>query len=209
MKLDPRNLSPEQRGLALVLNVTIVPWARLDAAPIWGKAMAAMVAILQVATFPATLWNGLLGDVFSGIFVLAAIASLYDWWVGRTAAKHRGDFDSGAAKWGFQAKLANLTQLLLIRALEFWLGAASIVETRGFVAAALAMALFAEEMASAHATRVKAGAKPMPLIGRVIGWMDQISRGLLPVDDERKPRRRREDREITVQMRQMDDPDES
>lgn len=141
------------------------PFTRLQQSPFWGKVAGVLLGWLQV------WFSGVFGSVLS----LFMVSSLFDWWFGRKAARKEGRYDPNVAHYGLHSKLSGIVLILLVRGLELALaGDAMFIDTRGYFATALALALFANDLESIHHHRVTLGAAPIPFLGRII---DTLKRG--------------------------------
>lgn len=158
-----------------------VPFVRLAEVPSWSRALGLAGG---VASF-------FLYDLFASFMLLLVVpATLSDFYFGVTAAKRRTADDPGAyqrarADAGWNAKLATIVLLVLIRALEYWAelhGFPGILggTTNGAIATALAVGVFGGELESIDAHRIQLGAGPIPGLSHLTGLLRRVWVGRIP-----------------------------
>jgi hypothetical protein len=155
-------------------------WQRLEGAPWYSKA-AGLVAAAATAV---------LGVFVTGALLLAAGASLIDWYYGRAAAMkadddrrlllgrelalHERTFSREVSMRGWQVKAGALLVVLLVRGLEYWLSGAPEpfgINTGGAAAAAIAVGIVADELDSIDENLRALGGRGIPLLSPVIAWL--------------------------------------
>lgn len=153
-------------------------FTRIETVPSWGWIGAVIVGMVSV----------MVRDVLFGILVLLMVSHALDWFYGRAAAKVRKEFAIDRSLAGLQSKIAGIALILLVRAFEAWLhvfsmtahAAGEYVNTKGFVATAVAVALFANDIESISDHREAMGAKPIPVLSSIIRGMRKLANAVLP-----------------------------
>lgn len=120
------------------------------------------------------VWN----DVFTLVMILAASATLGDYWIGRRIAKAHKEYDSLKAELGFVGKMAGFLILLLIRGLEVALSRAQVgeipLDTSGYVATAFAIGYLGKQIESINAHRASVDGLKWPLLDKFIEKMGSL-----------------------------------
>jgi hypothetical protein len=168
MRFDPTN------GTTRLWKVLASPLERLDDAPLWGRVLAAL----------GFVWQLLRSDRFAGAAALVVLCGVVDYFVGVRAATSQGRYDPRVAHAGAMGKMSGILLLLLVRAVEGWLLAQSFLDTKGGIATALAVSLIAVDLQSIAHHRETFGARPIPVISNILGWLQALAASRVP--DERR-----------------------
>lgn len=178
---------PDARLSAVLLSpLERMEWTTL---PTWGKILAGIGALAQL----------LIADAFVGALLLVIVIGMADYIVGVKAARMANDYDPQAAHRGAMGKMSGILILLLIRAVEGWVSFQGLGNTKGAAATAVAISLFAVDLQSIAHHRESFGAKPIPVLGRLLEWIQDFANSRLP-DPAGTPRRRASD------VQPLDDP---
>lgn len=148
----------------------LAPLQRIDTTPVWG----------QVLSAAAMAWTVVTHDMFAGALVLVLISALFDYWIGVKAAKFKGLYDSHRAHAGVSSKMSGILLLMMIRLAEFWGGQHVLLNTKGAIATAVAISLFAVDVQSISHHREEMGASPIPVLGRVIALLQGLASSKVP-----------------------------
>lgn len=168
------------RGDARLSAVLFSPFDRLEAGATWAKASAALGAVFQYAYH----------DAFLGALAFVLVGSMADYVLGVKAARITGTYSADTAKRGALGKAAGLLLLLLIRSFEHYLFLQHITpNTRGVMATAVAVSLFAVDLQSIAHHREELGAQPIPVLGRLLSWMQAFAGSKIPPDPAAPARR--------------------
>jgi hypothetical protein len=171
------------RSDARLSAVLLSPFDRLEAGATWAKASAAIGAAAQYAYH----------DAFLGALVFVIVSGVADYIVGVRAARLTGVYDVQLAHRGALGKISGLLLLLLVRSFEHYLYLQGLTpNTRGIMATAIAISLFAVDLQSIAHHREEMGAQPIPVLGRVLGWFQAFAGSKIPPDPA-APARRAED----------------
>lgn len=152
------------------------PFQRLADIPGWGWVWGILAGAAQLVR----------EDLFVGALCLLLIASGADYYFGRRVAKHRHDYNPALARAGAWGKAMAIALLILVRLFEYWGTEHRVVPTKGFVATAIAVGLFALELESIAHHREALGARPIPLLGQVIGLIRSAAERMVGRPAERK-----------------------
>lgn len=163
--------------------VLLSPFDRLEAGGSWAKAMAGIGALAQYAYH----------DAFVGALLFVIVSGIVDYIVGVRAARLTGTYDVQVAHRGALGKISGLLLLLLVRSFEHYLFLQGLTpNTRGIMATAIAISLFAVDLQSIAHHREELGAQPIPVLGAVLGWIQKFAASKVPPDPA-APARRAED----------------
>lgn len=141
--------------MKLKLYALIVPFDRLGDTPRWGVFGASFAAAWQYA----------ITDIFTTALFLIVLSGMFDYLLGVRAAKLRRAYDSEIAHAGFLSKISGVGLMMLVRIAEQWMLSAGVVDTHGWIAAALTLSLFAVDLESIQAKREELGGRPIPALG--------------------------------------------
>jgi len=144
---------------------------------IWDSGPAGRIAAILAAAAQA-IWH----DMVFGFLVLLLFTALMDWWLGRAAARRRGDYSHQVSEWGLQSKFAGVLIVGVIRYIEYLLTTTGLPDTRGIMSVAIAAALIYQDLDSIDGHRQTLGGRPIPILSAVLGLLRRISDSLLPVD---------------------------
>ena len=121
----------------------------------------------------------LMTDVFTSALGLIICSSGLDYVVGVRAAKARKAYDPEIAHAGFLSKVSGVALMMLVRMLEDWMMRQDLVNTGGWIAAALTLSLFAVDLESIQAKREELGSRPIPGLSTLTAFLNaQIARVL-------------------------------
>ncbi len=151
-----------------MLEAAIAPWDRVREAPFWGWIGSMLIGLIQL----------LIGDVLTGILLILILASLVDWYYGSTAAKLAGNFKAGRSSWGFQSKLAGISQMILVRLLEHQGGRLGLIQTGGVISAALTFILVVRELESIDQHRRALGGQSIPVLSEALRMLRRLPEAL-------------------------------
>lgn len=158
--------------------ILLSPFERLeDSLPSWGRVFAAAVAMYQY----------LIADALTPALFLVLMSGAVDYWVGVRVARSLGKYDPQIAHRGFHGKVAGVLLVLLVRVFENYVRQLSMVDTKGAVAAAICISLFAVDLQSIAHHREMLGAKPIPILSAVLNWIQQIASSRIPVGSGSPP----------------------
>lgn len=157
-------------GSRPVMSMLVAPFVRLDELGIVPKLGAILLGVGQV------LW----ADLFTWLLAILLLSSGSDWFFGRKAARRRAEFSHDVSAWGLQSKAAGVMQVLIIRAVEYALMTADIIDTGGFAAVVVTAALIYQDISSIDEKRVALGGRPTPVLGKVLKWMERMTSALVP-----------------------------
>jgi hypothetical protein len=161
------------RNDARISAVFIAPIDRLETVPTWGKAIALIAAMVQFVQQSA----------FVSALLMVLLASLADYLVGVRAARLTNSFNPLVAKKGLYGKIVGVFLLFAIRGAEGFLsnrGWAGPHGTHGMAATAVAISLFAVEVQSIAHSRELLGAAPIPVLGKVLEWLQRFADSKVP-----------------------------
>jgi hypothetical protein len=161
--------------------ILVVPFIRQAEVPSWSRALG----------FIGAMGSYLIADLLWGFLLLVlAPATLADFYFGVAAAKRRaaGDpdaFHRARADAGWNAKLATVVLLILIRILEWWAARHGFLNfvggtTNGAIATALAVGVFGRELESIDEHRIQLGAGPIPGLSHLTALLRRVWVGRLP-----------------------------
>lgn len=151
--------------------VLFSPLDRIQSGPTWTKVIAGIGSLIEFAYH----------DAFIGALAFAFVAAAFDNRMGIKVARLAGQVDTIAVKRDVLEKVSGLFLLLLIRSFEHYLFLQNIApNTRGIVATAAAIGLFTSYVRSVLRHREEIGAKPWPIIGAVIDWIQQLGAARVP-----------------------------
>lgn len=168
--------------------VLFSPFDRLEAGGNWAKAMAPIGALAQYAYH----------DAFIGALAFVIVSGIADYIVGVRAARLTGAYDVQLAHRGALGKISGLLLLLLVRSFEHYLYLQGLTpNTRGIMATAIAISLFAVDLQSIAHHREEMGAQPIPVLGTVLAWLQRLASSRMPPDPAPPPTpgRRAEDKQ--------------
>lgn len=146
------------------------PFIRLTELPPAAQWLAASIGAVQL----------MLADVFVIFFALAVCAGVFDWYYGRLAARMRGAFDPVVSAYGWHSKMAGFSILLVLRLSELGLGNAGVLDTKGLFATAMAAAIVFSEIESLDHHRQELGARPLPLLSRLLAYLRGVTERMIP-----------------------------
>lgn len=152
-----------------VLAIVAAPWIRL-----WDLEDAG-----KVAAFTLGVATAFVGDLSVYFMAVLFLTSLGDLWIGRAAARRRGDFDAEVSQWGFQTKIAGIAQVGIVRLIEFGLARTALPDSGGIGAVVIALALIIHDVESIDEKRQDMGARPIPILTHLLGLIRRSSEGLL------------------------------
>jgi hypothetical protein len=160
--------------------VLLSPFDRLEAGATWAKASAAIGALAQYAYH----------DAFIGALAFVIVSGIADYIVGVKAARLAGAYDVQTAHRGALGKISGLLLLLLVRTFEHYLFLQGLTpNTRGVMATAIAISLFAVDLQSIAHHREELGAQPIPVLGRFLEWLQSLAGSKIPPDPATPARR--------------------
>jgi hypothetical protein len=161
---------PMPHGYKLQLAALVAPFHRIDEAPLWGKLLGAV----------GGLGAFLITDLFTSALFLIVASGAYDYFLGTRIARLRGTYDSLMAHAGALSKVSGVALMMLVRMSEHWMLTAGLVNTRGWIAAALTLSLFAVDLESIQQKREELGARPVPGLSTLTHWLHQVISRVLP-----------------------------
>jgi hypothetical protein len=171
------------RNDARLSAVLISPVERLENAPTWGKAVGLLGSLVQYVTT----------DAFTGALFLVLFVGIIDYAVGTKAAKLAGIYSPAAAHRGAMGKITGLLICLILRVVEQYILVQGLVNTRGMLATAVAISLFAVDLQSIAHHRESFGARPIPVLSRVLDWLHALANSRVPAVPADTPKRRATD----------------
>jgi hypothetical protein len=167
--MSPRIRRPDGRHANVFTLVVTVPISRLLEVPTAARLVALLFALLQLA------WN----DTLTGLFFVLLGSSVLDYVLGRACAKKAKRYDPRLAHDGALVKVSGIAILFIIRGFEAWATSRGFVATHGAIAAAVGVSLLLLDVESIENHRIFLGARPIPLLSRVIAWMHGVEARLL------------------------------
>lgn len=179
--MTPREGSVRIATNSPFMTVVSAPFVRLAEMPGWAKAW----------TLVAALVNAVVGDMFLGLFALLFLTTWVDWIVGKRAARIRKEYSPELAHLGMHSKAAGLVLVLLIYALSLWARAHLAFAAENWISlgpVVLAFAFILQDLESIEEHRQNMGARPMPLLSRLLTLLrripDRVLNAAEPRDDE-------------------------
>jgi Bacteriophage holin family len=160
--------------------VFLSPFNRLEVAPAWGKAVAAIAAIYQYVRT----------DAFSGALLLLVFIGLIDYWLGVKAAKYENTYDATIAHRGVMGKICGIALVFLVRLIEGYIQIQGLGDTHGIAATAIALQLFVVDLQSIAHHREQFGGAPLAFLVPIFAWLDRFGSAKIPAppkDDAAKP----------------------
>lgn len=154
----------------LTLSALMTPLQRVEDAPTWGKLLGVLLAVWQYVTH----------DLFGGALLLVFVTGAVDYVLGIKAAKHAGTYDPKIAHAGFIGKLSGMLLIFILHFFEHWARLHSFIDTRGALAIALAISLFAVDLQSIAHHRESFGARPIPVLSNILGWLQALASKRVP-----------------------------
>lgn len=143
--------------------------SQFDRVPEWAKMIGFMVSAV----------NLIVGDILTPVLCLIAVASGVDWFFGRIVAMKKGTYQKDLSTYGWQVKMGVLLIIMLVRGFEAWLVLLNIIDTHGFVATAIAVGIFIDELDSIDENLRALNGKGVPGLGRALTWMRSIQDRLM------------------------------
>jgi hypothetical protein len=153
--------------------VLFSPVDRLLSGPTWTKVIAGLGSLVEFAYH----------DAFIGALAFAFVAAAFDNRMGIKVARLAEDakIDPIAVKRDALEKVSGLCLLVLIRSFEHYLYLQNVApNTHGIAATAAAIGLFTAYVRSVLHHREELGARPWPIIGAVIDWIQQLGASRVP-----------------------------
>lgn len=153
--------------------VLFSPIDRLLSAPTWTKVIAGLGSVVEFAYH----------DAFIGAVFFAIVAAAFDNRMGIKVARLSPDtkIDPIAVKRDVLEKVSGVFLLFLVRSFEHYLYLQNVApNTHGIAATAAAIGLFTAYVRSVLHHREELGAKPWPIIGAVIDWIQQLGGARAP-----------------------------
>lgn len=161
------NTSSETR---LTLSAVLTPIQRAEDAPVWGKLLGLLFAVWQYVTH----------DLFGGALLLVFVTGAFDYLLGVKAAKHAGTYDPKVAHAGFIGKLSGMVLIFILHFFEHWARLHGFIDTKGALAIALAISLFAVDLQSIAHHRESFGARPIPVLSNIFSWLQALAGKKVP-----------------------------
>lgn len=178
-----------RRHDAKLSAILLAPLERVEQAPIWVRFVSLGAAAYQYVTTSA----------FTVALFLVVIAATFDYILGVKAARFAGTFTPKAAHAGLTGKWAGLGIAMFIRIFEYFILVMGLGDTKGMVATAVAISLFASDLQSIAHHRERFGAKPIPVLSAALEWMQRFAASKVPsppaVPAPATPQRRKDDGE--------------
>lgn len=154
------------------------PLARMSDMPL-------LPAVLTAGLF-TNLVRSVASDPFTVLLPLILLASGYDWWYGRRAARLAGTFRPDVALVGLHQKIGAVGIVCFIRALEAW-SAPHLFETNGIAAVVIGLGIILEELSSVEEKRVRSGARPLFLLSNTLAAFRGVLQRLAPTPPSPPP----------------------
>lgn len=170
-----------RRHDARLAAALLSPLDRVEHLSTWGKVFAFGGAIWQYATTSA----------FSVALFLVLIAAIADYLLGVKASKWNGTYTPQAAHRGALGKMTGLLIAMLLRTVEYFILVQGLGDTKGMLATAVALSLFASDLQSIAHHRESFGAKPIPVLSSALEWIQRLAASRIPgPPDPNTPQRR-------------------
>jgi hypothetical protein len=153
--------------------VLFSPVDRLLSGPTWTKVIAGLGSLVEFAYH----------DAFFGALAFAIVAGAFDRRMGIKVAQltEGTKVDPIAVKRDALEKVSGVFLLVVIRSFEHYLYLQNVApNTHGIAATAGAIGLFTAYVRSILQHREELGAKPWPIIGAVIDWIQQLGASRVP-----------------------------
>lgn len=161
--------------------ILLSPLERIEHAPV-------AVRVFGVA---GAAWQYLTTSAFTVALFLVFITAVFDYVLGVKASRWAGTYTPQAAHRGALGKMAGLGIAMLIRVLEHFILVQGLGDTKGMLATAVALSLFATDIQSIAHHRESFGAKPIPVLSSVLEWIQRFASSRIPgPPDSAAPQRR-------------------
>ena len=163
--------NPTRYDVRLYSTALVSSIFRLQEVPGWGWITSAAAGLLALVCREALV----------GILVLQFLAGVADYWYGVRTAKLRGTYSPLVAHAGAVGKSAGIVLVFLVRGAEWWASAFGLVpDTRGWVAVTIAASLFLVDLQSIANHREELGARPIPVLSRLLELAQALLAKKLP-----------------------------
>lgn len=190
-----------------VMHAFLAPLGRL-----WDEGTRPTGWLALLVGFVQAVW----ADVFTFLAVLVFLSGLADTLYGRRLHKILGTYDPQKAEIGLHGKIMGLTLALFIRGLEYWMRVYAVpdeplLHTRGFIAVAILLTLFAQDLRSIQEKRERFGMGPIPVFTPILRWLEALADRFAGVPTRERGeemldgRRRHDDPERTHPLRREED----
>lgn len=138
------------------------------------RVLGAAGALAQV------VWN----DFFLMALVAVFASHLYDWFYGRMIARIQDGgihFSEEVSRLGLHSKMATFVIILLVRALEVTIAGGGLAETKGMLAAGIAVVYVVQDIRSIEAKKLAStGSGRIPLLSTILDGIEHLVTRAVP-----------------------------
>lgn len=189
----------------LILRVVVAPLMRVYQATPAEKLLGLLGGV----------WAWVMAEAFIPLLFLLVLSGSADTVYGRRMAILLDQYDELKAEIGLQSKMMGVVMACLIWGFELWWGL--MVQsgpfagwhTHGFLSAAVALTLFVADLKSIQEKRERFGQRPLPVIGRVLDFIDRLASAMgAPDQDSELVKRRGDHKNDTAHRRRATDQEE-